>query len=137
MKVRWTIFLLLGGFAMLAYVQRTSLGVAAQNIMPDLHLSQLQIGWLNAAFATCYTLAQLPGGVLRPALRSAAHLHRDRPGRPRRDDRDSARAGRAGRHGLVRRAARRAGLARPRAGPGFSNDRCRVADLVSTATVGT
>ena len=64
MKVRWTIFLFLGGFAMLAYVQRTSLGVAAQNIMPDLHLSQLQIGWLNAAFATCYTLAQLPGGVL-------------------------------------------------------------------------
>jgi ACS family glucarate transporter-like MFS transporter len=64
MKVRWTIFLFLCGFAMLAYVQRTSLGVAAQNIMPDLHLSQLQIGWLNAAFATCYTLAQLPGGVL-------------------------------------------------------------------------
>jgi ACS family glucarate transporter-like MFS transporter len=63
-KVRWTIFLFLGGFAMLSYVQRTSLGVAAQNIMPDLHLSQLQIGWLNAAFATCYTLAQLPGGVL-------------------------------------------------------------------------
>jgi len=63
-KVRWTIFLFLGGFAMLAYVQRTSLGVAAQNIMPDLHLSQLQIGWLNAAFATCYTLAQIPGGVL-------------------------------------------------------------------------
>ena len=64
MKVRWTIFLFLGGFAMLAYVQRTSLGVAAQNIMPDLHLSQLQIGWLNAAFATCYTLALIPGGVL-------------------------------------------------------------------------
>ncbi len=64
MKVRWTIFLFLCGFAMLAYVQRTSLGVAAQNIMPDLHLSQLQIGWLNAAFATCYTLAQIPGGVL-------------------------------------------------------------------------
>jgi len=63
-KVRWKIFLFLGGFAMLAYVQRTSLGVAAQNIMPDLHLSQLQIGWLNAAFATCYTLAQIPGGVL-------------------------------------------------------------------------
>jgi ACS family glucarate transporter-like MFS transporter len=64
MKVRWTIFLFLCGFAMLSYVQRTSLGVAAQNIMPDLHLSQLQIGWLNAAFATCYALAQLPGGIL-------------------------------------------------------------------------
>ena len=64
MKVRWTIFLFLCGFAMLSYVQRTSLGVAAQNIMPDLHLSQMQIGWLNAAFATCYALAQLPGGIL-------------------------------------------------------------------------
>lgn len=64
MKVRWTIFLFLCGFAMLSYVQRTSLGVAAQNIMPDLNLSQMQIGWLNMAFATCYALAQLPGGVL-------------------------------------------------------------------------
>src|SRR5512137_318307 len=49
---------------MMAYLQRTSLGVAAQNIMPDLHLSQLQIGWLNAAFATCYALFQLPGGII-------------------------------------------------------------------------
>jgi len=64
MKVRWKIFLFLFAFAMLAYLQRTSLGVAAQNIMPDLHLSQLQIGWLNAAFATCYALAQLPGGIV-------------------------------------------------------------------------
>jgi MFS family permease len=38
--------------------------VAAQNIMPDLQLSPLQIGWLNAAFATCYALAQLPGGIV-------------------------------------------------------------------------
>jgi MFS transporter, ACS family, glucarate transporter len=63
-KVRWHIFLFLFGFAILSYLQRTSIGVAAQNIMPDLHLSQMQIGWLNAAFATCYALAQLPGGVL-------------------------------------------------------------------------
>jgi ACS family glucarate transporter-like MFS transporter len=63
-KVRWTIFLYLFGFAMLSYLQRTSLGVAAQNIMPELHVSQVQIGWLNAAFATCYAVAQLPGGVL-------------------------------------------------------------------------
>lgn len=64
MKVRWQIFGFLSAFAMLSYVQRTSLGVAAENIMPALHLSQMQIGWLNAAFATCYALAQLPGGVL-------------------------------------------------------------------------
>jgi ACS family glucarate transporter-like MFS transporter len=64
MKVRWMIFLFMCAFAMMAYLQRTSLGVAAQNIMPALHLSQLQIGWLNAAFATCYALAQLPGGIV-------------------------------------------------------------------------
>ena len=52
MRVRWQIFGFLSAFAMLSYVQRTSLGVAAQNIMPDLHLSQMQIGWLNAALAT-------------------------------------------------------------------------------------
>jgi MFS transporter, ACS family, glucarate transporter len=64
LRVRWQIFGFLSAFAMLSYVQRTSLGVAAENIMPDLHLSQMQIGWLNAAFATCYAFAQLPGGVL-------------------------------------------------------------------------
>jgi len=64
LRVRWQIFGFLSAFAMLSYVQRTSLGVAAENIMPELHLSQMQIGWLNAAFATCYAFAQLPGGVL-------------------------------------------------------------------------
>ena len=64
MRVRWQIFGFLSAFAMLSYVQRTSLGVAAENIMPELQLSQMQIGWLNAAFATCYAFAQLPGGVL-------------------------------------------------------------------------
>ena len=64
MRVRWKIFGLLSAFAMLAYVQRTSLGVAAEKIMPELHLSQMQIGWLNASFAACYALAQVPGGLL-------------------------------------------------------------------------
>ncbi len=31
------------GFAMLSYVQRTSLGAAAQNIMADLHVPQRPI----------------------------------------------------------------------------------------------
>ena len=68
MRVRWKVFGFLSAFAMLSYVQRTSLGVAAENIMPELHLSQMQIGWLNAAFATCYAFAQLPGGVLGQRL---------------------------------------------------------------------
>jgi ACS family glucarate transporter-like MFS transporter len=64
LRVRWKIFGLLSAFAMLAYVQRTSISVAAEKIMPALHLSQMQIGWLNAAFACCYALAQVPGGLL-------------------------------------------------------------------------
>ncbi len=51
-------------FALMAYVQRTSLSIAAERIMPDLHLSQMQIGWLMWAFTVAYTLFQIPGGAL-------------------------------------------------------------------------
>lgn len=50
-------------FAMLSYIQRTSVQDAAEKIMPALHLSQFQIGLLAAAFTVAYTLAQLPGGI--------------------------------------------------------------------------
>jgi sugar phosphate permease len=62
--VRWRIFWLLFAFAMVAYLQRTSVPVAAQRIMSDLGVSQVEIGWLDAAFTAAYALAQLPGGVL-------------------------------------------------------------------------
>jgi ACS family glucarate transporter-like MFS transporter len=67
-RIRWWIFAFMSGFAMLAYIQRTSLSVAAEKIMPALHLTQMQIGWLNAAFTTAYALSQLPGGVLSQRL---------------------------------------------------------------------
>jgi sugar phosphate permease len=86
LKVRWKVFLFFAAFAMLSYVQRTSIGVAAQSIMPELHLSQMQIGWLNAAFATCYAFAQLPGGVLGQRFGGAHHLHRRRDRRLHRND---------------------------------------------------
>jgi ACS family glucarate transporter-like MFS transporter len=63
-RVRWWIFAYMGGFAMLAYIQRTSVAVAAKDIMPTLHISIMQIGWLNAAFTTAYAACQLPGGAL-------------------------------------------------------------------------
>jgi ACS family glucarate transporter-like MFS transporter len=63
-RIRWWIFAFMSAFAMLAYIQRTSLSVAAEKIMPALHLTQMQIGWLNAAFTTAYALSQLPGGIL-------------------------------------------------------------------------
>jgi ACS family glucarate transporter-like MFS transporter len=63
-RIRWWIFAFMFAFAMLSYIQRQSVAVAAENIMGSLHLTQWQIGMLNAAFTTAYALAQLPGGVI-------------------------------------------------------------------------
>ncbi|HTV51559.1 MAG TPA: MFS transporter [Steroidobacteraceae bacterium] len=68
MRIRWRIFALLFSFALIAYVQQKSLTIAAARIMPELGLSQLQIGWLEQAFVLSYTLFQLPGALLGQRL---------------------------------------------------------------------
>jgi ACS family glucarate transporter-like MFS transporter len=62
-RIRWRILAFLFGFGFLAYVQQKSITVAAEQIMPTLHLSQLQIGWLEQAFVIGYALFQMPGGI--------------------------------------------------------------------------
>lgn len=62
-RIRWWIFAFMYAFAMLAYVQRTSINIAAERIEPELHLSQLQVGVLMWAFTVTYTLMQVPAGV--------------------------------------------------------------------------
>jgi len=62
-RVRWRIFAFLFGFGLFAYMQQRSITVAAERIMPDLHLSQLQIGWIEQAFLIGYALFQMPGGL--------------------------------------------------------------------------
>jgi hypothetical protein len=52
------------GFAALAYVQRTTIAVAAPELTTALQLSKQQIGWLFLAFTAAYAAAQLPGGAL-------------------------------------------------------------------------
>ncbi len=61
--VRWRIFSFLFGFGLLAYVQQKTITVAAEQMMPALHLTQLQISWLEDAFVWGYALFQLPGGL--------------------------------------------------------------------------
>lgn len=63
MRIRWWIFLYMCAFAMLSYVQRTSIGIAAERIQPELHLSQMQLGWMMWAFTVMYMIGQVPGGV--------------------------------------------------------------------------
>jgi len=66
--IRWRIFSFLFGFGFLAYVQQKTITVAAEQMMPALHLSQLQIGWLEDAFVWGYALFQLPGGIIGQRL---------------------------------------------------------------------
>ena len=61
--VRWLIFACLFGFVFFAYIQRTSVAVAADRMMPELGLSQIQIGWLLTAFMASYTIFQMPAGA--------------------------------------------------------------------------
>jgi ACS family glucarate transporter-like MFS transporter len=63
-RVRWRIFGMLFGFACIAYLQQKSVTVAAAHMMPELGLSQMQIGWLEWAFLLGYSAFQLPGGVI-------------------------------------------------------------------------
>ena len=63
LRVRWRMFAFLFGFGLVAYLQQKSITVAAARIMPDLSLSQLQIGWIEQAFVVGYALFQMPGGL--------------------------------------------------------------------------
>jgi ACS family glucarate transporter-like MFS transporter len=67
-RIRWRIFSMLFGFGCVAYIQQKSLTVAAERMMPDLGLTQMQIGWLEWAFVLGYAAFQLPGGVIGQRL---------------------------------------------------------------------
>jgi ACS family glucarate transporter-like MFS transporter len=67
-RIRWRIFSFLFGFGFIAYVQQKSITVAAERMMPELGLSQLQIGWLEQAFVLGYAIFQMPGGVVGQRL---------------------------------------------------------------------
>jgi MFS transporter, ACS family, glucarate transporter len=62
LPIRWAVLAGLFGFSFFAYVQRTSIGVAADRMMSELGLSQMQVGWLFTAFLASYAALQAPGG---------------------------------------------------------------------------
>jgi ACS family glucarate transporter-like MFS transporter len=62
-RIRWWIFLYLCAFALLSYLQRTGVSVAADAMMPALHLSHFQVGILLGTFPLTYMLFQVPGAT--------------------------------------------------------------------------
>jgi len=61
--VRWVILALLFVASFVAYVLRTNMSIAGENIMDDLGLSKIQLGMVFSAFAWGYAIFQFPGGV--------------------------------------------------------------------------
>ena len=66
--VRWNILGLLTLASFIAYILRSNLSIAGERMMPELGLSQLQLGMVLAAFAWGYAIFQFPGGVLGERL---------------------------------------------------------------------
>ena len=62
--IRWKILAILALASFVSYVLRTNLSFAAPEMMGDLGLSEIQWGWVLAAFTAGYAIFQFPGGVL-------------------------------------------------------------------------
>jgi ACS family glucarate transporter-like MFS transporter len=62
--IRWKILLILALASFISYVLRTNLSFAAPEMMSDLGLSEIQWGWVLAAFTAGYAIFQFPGGIL-------------------------------------------------------------------------
>ena len=61
-RVGWRLFGILVGISAIAYFQQKGVTIAAERIMPELSLSQMQIGWIQWAFLLAYTSSQIIGG---------------------------------------------------------------------------
>jgi len=66
-SVRWAIVALLILASFVAYLLRQNISVAAKFMMPELGLSELQMGWVFGAYSWGYALFQFPGGLFGEA----------------------------------------------------------------------
>ncbi len=62
-RIRSRVFVLIFGFAVASYLQRQGIGIAAERMMPELGLTQVQVGWLMNAFLITYAVFQIPGAL--------------------------------------------------------------------------
>jgi ACS family glucarate transporter-like MFS transporter len=67
-RVRYSMVLLAIGLAVLSYVQRVAISVAAGPIVHDLHITKPQMGLIFGAFGLAYALFEIPMGLLGDRL---------------------------------------------------------------------
>ena len=65
---RWRLFSVLFLLSFLSYLMRQNIHVAGEFMMPELGISEIEMGWIYAAFIWGYALCQLPGGVFGKLL---------------------------------------------------------------------
>ena len=61
-RIRYGVILFSITLAILAYIDRASISMAAPIISKDLNLDTVQMGWVFFAFALAYALLEIPGG---------------------------------------------------------------------------
>ena len=62
-NIRWRILLLICLGSFVSYTLRANISTAAPFMLEDLGLSEIQWGWVIAAFTASYALFQFPGGI--------------------------------------------------------------------------
>jgi MFS family permease len=67
-RVRYTVVILAIGLAVISYVQRVAISIAAGPIARDLHIPKQQMGLIFGAFGLSYTLFEIPMGLLGDRL---------------------------------------------------------------------
>ena len=63
-RIRWLVIFLIFLIYVLMFIDRVNISIAAQYIMPEYGLTEIQIGWIFSAFVLGYALVQIPGGWL-------------------------------------------------------------------------
>jgi len=67
---RWAVLFMIAMMALITFMDRTNISIAAPQMSKDFGLSKTQMGFVFSAFAWAYALGQLPGGWITDKLGS-------------------------------------------------------------------
>jgi ACS family glucarate transporter-like MFS transporter len=63
-RMRWVLIGWMFAISAIAYLDRVNISIAGHSIQQELHLDNVQLGWVFSAFVAGYALFQAPGGRL-------------------------------------------------------------------------